>query len=87
MNEGVSNVWVEGDGAEGFGDVGCAVEAVKADGEVAQGGHQVGSVAGADLRLVFLIGDVSDPVEPVLYSAVAANVGEKLFRGCFVGGQ
>lgn len=42
-NEGVSNVWVEGGGAEGFGDVGGSGEAVDADGPIAEGGHDVGA--------------------------------------------
>ena len=36
-------------GAGGGGDVGDAVEPVDADGEVAEGGHDAGCVAGADL--------------------------------------
>src|SRR5664279_3689127 len=55
------------------GDVGGAVTAVDADGEVAQYGHDRGAVAGADLAVVFGEGDVADPVQPVLDVPVAAD--------------
>ena len=45
VNEGVSNGRVEGGGAEGFGDVGGSGEAVDADGQVAEGGHELGALA------------------------------------------
>jgi hypothetical protein len=49
---------------EGLSDVGSAGYAVDADGEVAQAGHDAGSIAGADLRAV-VDGDVANPVQPV----------------------
>ena len=42
-------------------------ESDEADGEVAQGGHDLGSVAGAQLVAVLVEDDVAHPVEPVLY--------------------
>jgi hypothetical protein len=65
----------------------CAVAAVEAVGEVAEGGYDVGGASGVDLGVVFTVGDVLDPVEPVLDSPVPADVGGELFRGCFVGGS
>jgi transposase InsO family protein len=49
--------------AEGGGDVGVAVLAVDADGEVAQAGHDPGQVPGADLRGVLAEGAVADVME------------------------
>ncbi|GAA4964704.1 hypothetical protein GCM10023238_35390 [Streptomyces heliomycini] len=57
---------VSGGAAEGGGDVGVTVLAVDADGEVAQAGHDVGQVAGADVRGVLVEGAVADVVELVL---------------------
>ena len=59
--------------AECGGDVGGAGEAVQADHEVAQRGHDLRAGAGADLGSVFVVGDVADPVEPVLDLPVAAD--------------
>lgn len=47
--EGAGGFGVAGACSCGFGDVGGAVEAVDADGEVAEGDHDAGCVAGADL--------------------------------------
>src|SRR3954468_18826894 len=65
--------------AAGGGDVGGSGEAVTADREVAQHGHDGGAGAGADLGQVFGEGDVADPVQPVLHVPVPADdVGELL---------
>ncbi|MFF8035167.1 hypothetical protein [Streptomyces sp. NPDC016626] len=69
--------------AESSGDVGVAVLAVDADGEVAQAGHHAGQVPGADLRGVLTEGAVADVVELVLDLPVAADpCGE-----CAAGGR
>ena len=59
----------------GGGDVGPAGQTEQADGGVAQGCHDVGCVAGADLGAVFVVGDVADPVESVLDAPVALDPG------------
>jgi hypothetical protein len=46
--------------AQAFGDVVPAVVAQGADGEVVEGGHDAGCVAGADSGVVFGVGDVAD---------------------------
>ncbi|MFE4054430.1 hypothetical protein [Streptomyces sp. YIM B13518] len=53
------------------------VLAVDADGEVAQAGHDVGQVAGADVRGVLVEGAVADVVELVLDAPVAADPGRE----------
>jgi hypothetical protein len=53
--------------AVGGGDVGMAVQAWQADGQAAQRCHHAGRVSGSDQGFVFLVGDVADPVELVLY--------------------
>jgi hypothetical protein len=50
-----------------------AGEAEGADGEVAAGGEGAGAVAGEGLGSVFVVGDVSDVVDPVLDAPVAAG--------------
>ncbi|WP_190815684.1 transposase [Saccharopolyspora pogona] len=50
----------------GGGDVGVAGESEQADGGVAEAGHHLGCVAGADLAAVFVVGYVADPVQPVV---------------------
>ena len=59
--------------AIGGGDVGVAVQAQEADGQAAQRRHDAGRVSGPDQGSVFLVGDVADPVELVLYLPVAAG--------------
>ena len=44
-------------------------------GQVAQGGHDLGAVAGAQLVAVFIKDDIADPVELVLDSPVPAYPG------------
>ena len=61
--------------AVGGGDVGVAVQAQQADGQVAERRHHAGRVPGSDQGLVFLVGDVADPVELVFYLPVAADPG------------
>ena len=53
-------------------------ESDEADGEVAQGGHDLGAVAGAQLVAVLARDDVAHPVEPVLYGPVASGPGGDL---------
>ena len=50
-------------------------QADEADGEVAQGGHDLGSVAGAQLVAVLARDDVAHPVEAVLHGPVAPGPG------------
>ena len=52
--------------AQGLCDVVVAVESEDADGGVAEGGHDLGAVADADLGVVFGVGDVAHPVQAVL---------------------
>jgi len=59
--------------AQGGGDAGVAGQPQDGDGQVAQAGHDAGAVAGADLGAVLVVGDVTDPVQPVLDSPVAAG--------------
>ena len=74
------------DVAAGGGDVGGAVESVGADGEVAQGRHDGGAVAGADLGVVFGEDDVADPVQPVFDGPVPADgVGDLVGAGVVPG--
>lgn len=48
-----------------FGDVDDAGQAQEPDRGVAEGGHDVWGVAGADLGVVFVVGDVTGPVQTV----------------------
>ena len=83
--EGPQAVW--GGVAEGGCDVGVAVLAVDADGEVAQAGHDAGQVTGADLRGVRVEGAVADVVELVLDAPVAADPGGEFAAGGRAGRQ
>src|SRR5258707_4534107 len=47
----------------GFGDIGAAGEAEGADGQVSQGCHDPWPGSGSDLRLVFLVKGVAEPVQ------------------------
>lgn len=58
--------------AESGGDVAGAGHAEQRDGQVAHRGHDLGASAFADLRAVFIKGDVADPVEAVFNRPVAA---------------
>src|SRR3954447_2702821 len=71
----------------GGGDVGGAGEAERADGGVAQGGHDLWSGAGADLGAVFVVGDVANPVDLVLDVPVAADPRGELRRSGLVRAQ
>ena len=71
----------------GRGDVGGAGPAVRADDEVAQGGHDRGAVAGADLGEVLGEGDVADLVQPVLDAPVRADGVGELARAGRLAGQ
>ena len=61
--------------AVGGGDVGVAVQAQQADGQAPQRRHDAGRVPGSDQGLVFLVGNVADPVQLVLYFPVAPDPG------------
>lgn len=67
--------------AQRFCDVVVAVESEQADCGVAKGGHDVRPVAGADLGVVFCVGDVANPVQPVLDRPVAAQPASYLCGG------
>lgn len=70
----------------GGADVGGAGSSVDADGEVAQAGHDDGSLAGADLEQVLTEGHIPDPVESVLDAPVGPErVGELSRRGLLPG--
>src|SRR3954449_4527959 len=72
--EGVEDVGGSvAEGAVGGGDVGLAAEPDDVDGGVAQGGHDLGAVAGAHAGVVLTLGDVADPVEAVLDRPVGAD--------------
>ena len=58
--------------APGFRDVVVAVEAQQADGGVAQG-QRLWTAAGAVSAVVFGVGDVADPVQPVFDRPLAAQ--------------
>ena len=64
--------------------MGSVGQAYEADGGVAQGGHDVGSVAGAQLVAVLIEGDVPHPVQAVLDAPVALDPGGDLVG---LGGQ
>jgi hypothetical protein len=64
-----------------------ACEAECADGEVAAGGEGAGSVAGPGLGSVFVVGDVSDIVDPVFDAPVAAGEVVEVGGACVVGGD
>jgi hypothetical protein len=55
----------------GGGVVGVAVQPQDADRQAAQRCHDAWRVSGSDQGLVFLVGDVADPVELVLDVPVA----------------
>jgi hypothetical protein len=66
----------------GLGDLCGAGQPVAADGEVAQGGHVGGPVAGADLGQVLAEGDVADPVQCLDLPVPADDVGDQ-FSGAW----
>jgi len=72
--------------AAGGGDGGVAGEPEDGDGEVAQGGHGLGPVAGADLGGVFAVGDITDVVEH-FDVPVAADPAGQLAGGGLGDGQ
>ena len=68
------------------GDVVVAGESEQADHGVAQRGHDLGAAAGSDLRMILCVGDIADPVQPILDVPVAAQpVGD--VAGLGVGGR
>jgi hypothetical protein len=70
----------------GGGDAGVPGRFQDADGQVAQGGHGLGSAAGADLGGVFAVADVAEVVQG-LDLPVAADPDGELGGGCLVGVQ
>src|SRR5881394_1905411 len=67
--------------AVGLGDIGPAAEFQDCDGEVAQGGHDGGAVAGADLGAVFAVGDVADVMQGLDPPVVADPAGQFVGAG------
>jgi hypothetical protein len=67
-------------GAQRSGDVGGAGQAQRADGEVAQGRHGAGQVAGAGLGGIFSKRHVTHMVQAVFDHPVPANVAGELGR-------
>ncbi len=68
--------------SEGRGDIGGAAESDEVDGEVADAGHDLGSVAGSGLGVVFAVGDVADPVQACLDGPVPAEPGLEVLVSC-----
>jgi len=66
--------------SEGRGDVGGAAESDEVDGEVADAGHDLGSVAGSGLGVVFAVGDITDPMQACLDGPVPAEPGLEVVR-------
>jgi len=66
--------------AESGGDVAGAAHAEQRDGQVAHRGRDLGAHPLADLRAVFIKGDVADPVEAVFNRPVAAAQTEQASR-------
>ena len=84
--QGEGAVGVPGGTATDASDVALAGEAVAADGEVAQGGHDRGSVGSAGLGQVLFEGDVADAVQLVLDAPVPADrLSEQVGTGCAPG--
>ena len=81
--------WLSRQGSGGGGDsgLGAVGQADEADGQVAQGGHDLGAVAGAQLVAVLIEDDVTDPVEPVLDSPVPLDPGGNLLGLGMLHGQ
>src|SRR6266542_1521412 len=71
--------------SEGLGDVGPAGQSQQADGGVADGGHDLGCCSGADLGAVFVVGDITHPVEAVLDAPVTLDPGSEVGRLCAAG--
>ena len=67
--------------AHGCGDGGDAGQAQCGDGEVAQRGHDLGCVAGADLGAVLVEEVVADPVQGFDAPVVAGPAGQQLWAG------
>src|ERR1700749_2303566 len=67
--------WLAGVMAQGGSDIGVAGQPQDGNGQVAQAGHDAWPVAGADLGAVLVPVHVTDPVQPVFDSPVAAHDG------------
>jgi len=70
----------------GGGDVEDTAEAEDGDGEVAQAGHDAGTVGGADLGTVFVVGDIA-PSAGGPRSASALSGRQPVHCGCGVHGR
>jgi hypothetical protein len=79
---------VSGHVTVGFGDVVEPGRVEQADRDVAQGGHDLGRVAGADLGAVLVVGHVAHVVQPVLDIPVLPHPGGESQRvgGAGLGG-
>ena len=62
--------------AAGGGDAGVPGDLEDGDGEVAQGGHDLGAAAGAGLGGVFAVGDIADVVQGLDLPVAAYPSGE-----------
>ena len=67
--------------------MGAVDQADEAGWSGAQGGHDLGAVAGTQLVAVLIEDDVTDPVEPVLDSPVPLDPGGNLLRLGLLHGQ
>jgi len=56
----------EGNLASSRGDTFCACHAQQGDGDIAQSGHDLGTLSSAHLRAVFVEGDVPNPMQAIL---------------------
>lgn len=70
-----------------MGDILSTSHAKEADGEIAQGGHDLGASKLADLATIFIEGDITDPVESVFNGPMAAVEGEDAGGICLSGGE
>ena len=73
--------------AQGGGDVGDSGQPQDGDGEVAQAGHDPGTVGCSDLRPVFVEHDVAHPVQAVLDCPVSTDDVGQLSRAGQRGSQ
>ena len=78
---------MNGAAPQGGSDVGFASQTEQADGQIAQGGHDLGCGAGAYLGAILIKGDVSNPVDPVLDAPVSTPEGKEPFGVGFFGRQ
>lgn len=70
-----------------FGDVLGTGKAQDADGQVAQGRHHVGAVAGADLGEILMKGDIAHMVATVFNLPMSTGHTQQVFRSGSIRGQ